>query len=70
MTDMKPILMSRTVWSSLVGIGCLIGSILGVETRIIDQGALTEALLQVGTGLSLIGTIVFRVVATRRLTPR
>jgi hypothetical protein len=69
MTDMKPILMSRTVWSSLVGMACLIGSILGVETRIIDQGALTEALLQVGTGLSLIGTIVFRVVATRKLTP-
>lgn len=69
MNELKPILMSRTVWSSLVGIGCLIGSILGVETRSIDQGALTEAFLQVGTGLAFIGTIVFRVAATRKLTP-
>lgn len=69
MTDLKPILASRTVWSSLVGLGCLIASILGVETRMIDQGALVEALLQVMTGLGFVGSVVFRIAATRKLTP-
>lgn len=69
MTDLKPILQSRTVWSSLVGIICLIASVLGVETQMIDQGALTEALLQIGAGLSFIGSIVFRVTATTKLKP-
>ena len=69
MTDLKPILASRTVWSSLVGMICLFASVLGVETRMIDQGALTEALLQVATGLSFIGSIIFRVTATRKLAP-
>ncbi|WP_439573536.1 hypothetical protein [Phreatobacter sp.] len=68
MTDLKPILLSRTVWSSLVGFGCLLASILGVETALIDKGALTEALLQVATGLAFVGTLVFRVAATRKLT--
>jgi hypothetical protein len=70
MTDLKPILQSRTVWSSLVGIACLIASIFGVETKLIDQGALAEALLQIATGVSLAGSIVFRVAATSRLTPK
>ncbi len=70
MTDLKPILQSRSVWSSIVGMICLIASVLGVETRAIDQGALTEAILQVATGLSLIGSLVFRVTATSRLTPK
>jgi hypothetical protein len=70
MTDLKPILHSRAVWSGIVGMICLIGSVLGVETQMIDRGALTEALLQVATGLSLIGSIVFRVTATSRLTPK
>jgi hypothetical protein len=70
MTDLKPILQSRAVWSSIVGMICLIASVLGVETQAIDKGALTEALLQVATGLSLIGSLVFRVIATSRLTPK
>lgn len=69
MTDLKPILQSRTIWSSLVGMGCLFASVFGVETRLIDQGALAEALLQVATGISFIGSIVFRVTATRKLAP-
>lgn len=68
MNDLKPALLSRTVWSSLVGFACLVASVLGVETRMIDQGALAESLLQVATGLAFIGSIVFRVVATRKLT--
>lgn len=69
MTDLKPILTSRTVWSSLVGFACLIASVFGVETALIDQGALAEALLQVATGLAFVGSIVFRIAATRKLTP-
>lgn len=69
MTDLKPILQSRTVWSSLVGLLCLLAQVFGLETRSIDQGALAEALLQVATGASLVGAIVFRVSATSRLTP-
>jgi hypothetical protein len=73
MTDLttlglKPILASRTVWASLVGLGCLVASVFGVETQLIDQGALAEALLQAATGLSFFGTIVFRVLARRKLT--
>lgn len=69
MTDLKPILQSRAVWSSLVGMGCLLASVLGVETKLIDQGALAEALLQIATGIGFVGSIVFRVTATRKLTP-
>lgn len=69
MTDLKPILLSRTVWSSLVGMACLFASVLGVETKMIDQGALAEALLQVATGIGFVGSIVFRVAATRKLSP-
>lgn len=70
MTDLKPILQSRSVWSSLVGIVCLTASVFGVETRLIDQGALAEALLQVATGISFVGSIIFRVTATSQLTSR
>jgi choline-glycine betaine transporter len=70
MTDLKPILQSRSVWSSFVGILCLIASVFGVETRLIDQGALAEALLQVATGISFVGAIIFRVTATSQLTPK
>ncbi|MDP2800408.1 MAG: hypothetical protein Q8O26_00840 [Phreatobacter sp.] len=66
--DVKPILASRTVWSSLVGLACLVASIFGVETQLIDQGALAEALLQAATGVSFAGTIVFRVLARCKLT--
>ncbi|WP_296579852.1 hypothetical protein [Phreatobacter sp.] len=74
MTDLttlglKPVLASRTVWSSLVGLACLLASVFGVETQLIDQGALAEALLQAATGMSLAGAIVFRVLARRKLTP-
>jgi hydroxyethylthiazole kinase-like sugar kinase family protein len=62
------ILESRTIWSSLVGMGCFLGSIAGVHTELIDQGALTEALLQAATALSFVGAIVFRVTAKRKLT--
>ncbi len=66
---LAPILASRTVWSSLVGMGCFVGSIAGVHTELIDQGALAEALLQAATALGFVGSIVFRVVATRKLAP-
>ncbi|QCK86643.1 hypothetical protein E8L99_13180 [Phreatobacter aquaticus] len=69
MTDLKPILQSRTVWSSVVGLICLFAQVFGVETRLIDQGALVEAILQVVTGAGLVGAIVFRVAATTRLAP-
>ena len=49
--------------------GCLLASIFGVQTQLIDQGALAEALLQAATGVSFAGTIVFRVLAKRRLAP-
>lgn len=66
---LKSVLASRTVWSSLVGMGCLLASIFGVQTHVIDQGALAEALLQAATGVSFAGTIVFRVLAKRKLVP-
>lgn len=67
-SGLAAILASRTVWSSLVGMGCFLGSIAGVHTELIDQGALTEALLQGATALAFVGSIVFRVAATRKLT--
>jgi hypothetical protein len=68
LATLKPILASRTVWSSLVGLFCLLASVFGVETQLIDQGALTEALLQAATGVSFAGAIVFRVLASTKLT--
>lgn len=67
--SLKAILASRTVWSGLVGMVCLIASIFGAQTQLIDQGALAEALLQIATGASFVGTIVFRVLAGRKLVP-
>lgn len=44
LTDLglKSVLASRTVWSSLVGMGCLLASIFGVQTQLIDQGVLAK----------------------------
>ncbi|MEI8144241.1 MAG: hypothetical protein WCH83_02140 [Alphaproteobacteria bacterium] len=69
MSEVKPMLESRTIWSNLVGFVCLAASIFGVETGLIDQGALAEALFQVATGLSFVASTMFRVMAQHKLSP-
>lgn len=64
----KPMVLSRTVWSNLVGLTCLVLSLLGVETGTIDQGAMAEALLQAAAGLAFVASTFFRLIATDRLT--
>ena len=67
MFETKSILTSRTIWSNIVGFLCLSGSVLGVETGMIDQGAMVEAILQVFAGGSFILSCFWRIVARDRL---
>lgn len=54
MDDAKPWYFSRTIWASLVTVGCATASMAGLPVTGADGGALTEAILNAvmaGSGL-------------------
>ncbi|MGE3307025.1 MAG: hypothetical protein AB7I52_13770 [Rhizobiaceae bacterium] len=54
MDDAKPWYLSRTIWASLVTIGCATAGMAGLPVTGADGGALTEAILNAvmaGSGL-------------------
>lgn len=67
MFDTKSILASRTIWSNIVGLLCLVGATLGVKTGTIDQGATVDAILQILAGGSFLVSSFWRIVARDRL---
>jgi hypothetical protein len=68
LTDLKPILASRTVWANLVGFAALMLGIVGVPLNVIgDEGQIVDAILKVVAGSSFLASTAFRIIATRRL---
>jgi hypothetical protein len=51
-----------------VGLGSLALSIMGFQTTGLDQGILTDRLLEVVAAGSFVASTIFRVIATKRLT--
>ncbi len=68
MFDTKMLLQSRTVWANLVGLGSLSLSLMGFQTTGLDQGLLTDRMLELVAAGSFVASTVFRIVATKRLT--
>jgi hypothetical protein len=68
MPQLKSILESRTLWANFIGFCALILSMRGfpVSPEVVDQSI--EAVLQVVTGLSLLLSSFFRIIATKRLS--
>jgi hypothetical protein len=67
MNEWKTFIESRTVWANFVGLAALILSSLGYGTGGIDEDTTVEVILQIVTGLSFLGSTLFRVLATRRI---
>jgi lysozyme family protein len=67
MFDTKTLLQSRTVWSNVVGFGSIALSLMGFQTMGLDQGLLTDRLLELVAAGSFVASTVFRVIATKRL---
>lgn len=60
--------LSRTVWAGLVTLCLPIASAFGVATDVINQGALTDVVLQLATAIAGIVTVIGRVGATSRIS--
>ena len=67
MIDTKTLLQSRTIWANVVGFGSIALSLMGFQTAGLDQGLLTDRLLEIVAAGSFVASSVFRVVATKRL---
>lgn len=67
MTDIKPWYFSRTIWASLVTVLLAGGNIAGLRLDGIDEGALTDTLLQVVTAVAGTVAIVGRFSARSRI---
>ncbi len=64
----KPWYLSRTVWAGLVALFLSVAGLFGVATDVIDQGNLTDVLLQLATAIAGIVTIIGRIGATSRIS--
>jgi lysozyme family protein len=69
MNATKSILASRTLWSNVVGLAAIALSLAGFDTSALDAGAMSEAVLQIVAGGSILASSLFRLLATKRLVP-
>ena len=60
--------LSRTVWAGLVALCLSLLGVFGLATDMIDQGALTDVLLQLATAIAGFVTIIGRIGATSRIS--
>lgn len=67
MEDSKPWYLSRTIWASLVTIGCAAAGILGVPVGDEEGAQLTEAILSAVTAVSGLVAIFGRLAAKDRI---
>jgi hypothetical protein len=63
MTTAKPWYLSRTIWASVVTVLSGGAGLVGVPTGIIDDGALTDTILQLVTAISGLIAIFGRLAA-------
>lgn len=68
MTTDKPWYLSRTVWAGLTALLLSLAGAFGLVTDTIDQGALTDVLLQLATAIAGIVTVFGRIGATSRIS--
>lgn len=67
MQDLKPWYLSRTIWASLVTIGCAAAGVSGFGIDPADGSALTETILGAVTAISGLVAIVGRIGARNRI---
>ncbi|HHZ09145.1 MAG TPA: hypothetical protein GX405_10255, partial [Rhizobiales bacterium] len=63
MNDTKPWYASRTIWASLVTVLLAGGRLAGLRLDGLDEGALTDMLLQVATAIAGVAAIAGRLAA-------
>ena len=67
MTGIKPWYLSRTIWAALVTICTSLFGLLGLPTGAIDNGALTDLVLQLVTGAMGVVAIFGRLSASQKI---
>lgn len=67
MNDSKPWYLSRTIWASIVTVLTGGAGLVGLPTGAVDNGALTETILQLVTAISGLIAIFGRLSATNRI---
>lgn len=67
MTNAKPWYLSRTIWASAVTVLVSAASLLGLSDGSIDEGAATDSLLQIVTGIAGIVAVYGRLSAKDRI---
>jgi hypothetical protein len=67
MTASKPWYLSRTIWASIITVATGGAGLFGIPTGLIDNGALTETILQLVTAISGLIAILGRISATSKI---
>jgi lysozyme family protein len=67
LNDTKSILLSRTVWANLIGLSAFGLGLIGIDTGLVDQNALVNAVLALITAGSFIASTFFRITSVHRL---
>ena len=67
MMKFKPWYQSKTIWASGISISCALASLAGLPMGGIDQGALTDQILQIISALSGVMAIFGRVSAGSKI---
>ncbi|MDH7791982.1 hypothetical protein [Ochrobactrum sp. AN78] len=68
MIEDKPWYLSRTVWAGLVALFLSLAGAFGLIGDTVDQGALTDILLQLATGIASLIAVFGRLGATSRIS--
>lgn len=67
MNSSKPWYLSKTIWASAVTIATALGAMMGLPSGVIDNGALTDTIIQAITAISGLIAIFGRVSAAKRI---
>ena len=68
MTEDKPWYLSRTVWAGLAALFLSLAGAFGFINDTVDQGAVTDVLLQLATAIAGLITVFGRIGATSRIS--
>ncbi len=68
MIEDKPWYFSRTVWAGLVALFLSLAGAFGLVSETVDQGALTDILLQLATAIAGLIAVFGRIGATSRIS--
>ena len=68
MIEDKPWYLSRTVWAGLVALFLSLAEAFGLVSETVDQGALTDILLQLATAIAGLIAVFGRIGATSRIS--